>query len=124
MVRTEPRSYENSAGEPVSTTVLIMDAVVKTIPSNVKTNKGGNQAQWRLCKVIIDSPDGLTKVEKPAQLWESSYEMFADEFAVGQSIEIEVQTEGAGLGLAKMQLPKLERIEVAEYLALVSTETI
>lgn len=123
-VRTEPKTYENTAGEKIVTTVMIMDAKVKSIPSHVRTNKGGNQKQWRLCQVTIATPDGKATKDVPAQLWEASYEQFADQFAVGEAIELEVQLEGEAKGYAKMQLPSLERINVDEYMAVISTETV
>ena len=116
MVRTEPKTYENTAGDIITTQVMIMDATVKSIPSHVRTNKGGNQKQWRLCQVTIATPDGKATKDVPAQLWEASYEQFADQFAVGEEIELEVQLEGDSKGYAKMQLPSLERIDVDAFL--------
>lgn len=113
MTRTESRTYETKVGELVTAQVLIIPAVVKSIPSATRTNSNGTQ--WRLAHAEIMYPNGTRKAV-PAQLFEKSYEMFPDNFVPGMDVELEVQLEGEGKGMAKMQLPSLEKIDVSAFL--------
>ncbi|MCL5127123.1 hypothetical protein [Algibacter sp. L4_22] len=113
MIRTELKNYESSNGEVVQTKVLIIPALIKSIGRNIRKNKNGTK--WRLCQARITMPN-KTVTTVPAQLFERSYEMFPENFIEGEEVELEVQTEGDGKGLAKMQLPSLNPIDVDAFM--------
>ena len=118
--RLEPISYTDSSGEEQSTTVLMLPAKVKAVPAGdkaIRTNRNGTE--WRLIAVELLHPTkGI--IERNAQLFEKSYQMFPDNFAKDSNIELMVQTEGEGKGLAKAQLTSIERIDVDSWNTLVS----
>lgn len=113
MTRTESKTYETEVGELVTAQVLIIPAVVKSIPSTTRTNRNGTL--WRLAQAEIIYPNGTRKVV-PAQLFENSLDKFPDNFVPGVDIELEVQLEGEGKGMAKMRLPSMEKIDVSAFL--------
>lgn len=119
MVRTVARTYTTRSGDEVTSNVLIIPAVVKAVPTLVRKNTHGTP--WILAQADITYPDGSVKTVA-AQLFEKSRDMYPDSFAVGEEIELEVQTEGDGAGMAKMQLPGLEKVDFAAFIAEAVTE--
>ena len=118
--RVEAVSYQTADGETVNTNVLMLPAIVKGIPKGENAiRKNSNDTPWRLITVDIKHPkQGV--IERNAQLFEKSYEAFPDTFTKGGQIELMVQTEGDGKGLAKAQLQSIERIDVDAWKDLVS----
>ena len=110
--RLEPVTYNTMDGEEKNVNVLMIPAIVKSVPAGEKAiRKNRNKTPWRLITVQIHHPKhGLQ--ERNAQLFEKSYTMFPDAFAKDGQIELMVQTEGEGKGLAKAQLQAIERIDV------------
>ncbi|MCR8667289.1 hypothetical protein NO995_06330 [Aestuariibaculum sp. M13] len=113
MVRTESRTYETKVGDLVTVNVLILSATVLSIPAVTRSNSNGTE--WRLAQAEIVYPNGLVKTVQ-AQLFEKSYQMYPDSFTVGAAVELVVQTEGEAKGMAKMQLPTLDRIDVTAFM--------
>lgn len=112
-MRIEEKTYETSSGELMTTKELILPAKMKSVPAKIRINSNGNE--WRLCAVELIHPNGSVET-KPAQLFETSYEMFPDSFLPGEDVQIAVQLEGESRGFAKVQLPALERIDVDVFL--------
>jgi len=118
--RVEPVTYNTAEGETVNTKVLMLPAIVKSVPAGDESiRKNSNGTPWRLITVQINHPkQGLQ--DRSAQLFEKSYTMFPDAFSKDGQIELMVQTEGEGKGLAKAQLQSIERIDVDAYADLVA----
>lgn len=112
-MRIEEKTYETSAGDLLTTMVVIIPAKMKSVSEETRMNANGTE--WRLCTVEIQHPNGELQT-KQAQLFEGAYEKFPDSYARGEQVEISIQTEGEGKGFAKIQLPALERIDVDAFL--------
>ncbi|WP_242157342.1 hypothetical protein [Aestuariivivens sediminis] len=87
----------------------MIPAEVKSVPEQIRMNSNGTQ--WRLIIVTVNHPR-LGLVEQTAQLFEQSYQLYPNHFKPGSQIEIMVQTEGLGKGLAKAQLVASKRIDI------------
>ena len=107
------KTYTDLNGELVKAKIILLPAVMKSIPTIIRTNNKGTE--WRLVTVDLTYPDGIIK-STVAQLFEKSYEMYPDNFAVGQQVELEVQIDGDGAGYAKVQLPSIEKIDFAAFM--------
>lgn len=118
--RVESVTYNTADGETVNAKVLMLPAIVKAVPAGeqaIRTNSNGTE--WRLITVSINHPKHGIQ-ERNAQLFEKSYTKFPDTFAKDGQIELMVQTSGEGKGLAKAQLPSVERIDVDAWSELVA----
>lgn len=107
--RVEEVTYATMDGEMIETKVILIPAEVKAVPLQIRTNSNGTE--WRLITVTVNHPK-LGLVEQTAQLFERSYELYPDNFSPGGHIELMVQTQGDGKGLAKAQLVAANRIDV------------
>lgn len=116
--RIEPIEYThvdiNGQEQTVKTTMLMLPAVVKSIPEHVNTN--AKSTKWRLITVTILNPVTQKLEDTSAQLFEKSLAKFNDSFAVDGEIEIAVQTEGKYAGYAKAQLKSASRINVSSIM--------
>jgi hypothetical protein len=113
--RVESVVYNTIDGELVETKVILIPAEVKAIPEQIRMNSKGTE--WRLITVMINHPQ-LGLIERTAQLFEQSYELYPEHFQAGSSIELAVQTEGEGKGLAKAQLVAAKRIDIDAWYSL------
>ncbi|TWO31508.1 hypothetical protein E1J38_013375 [Seonamhaeicola sediminis] len=107
--RVEEVTYATMDGEMIETKVILIPAEVKAVPQQIRQNSNGTK--WRLISVTVNHPT-LGLVEQTAQLFEQSYQLYPEHFTPGSQIEIMVQTEGEGKGLAKAQLVAAKRIDV------------
>lgn len=110
-------NYTTQDGEEVSTSLLVLPAIMVSIPEQIRYNS--NDTPWRLVSVKVKHPNNGIET-KVAQLFESSYEMHSDSLANGMPIEVMIQREGEGAGLGKVQLPEIERFDIDAYAELTS----
>lgn len=107
--RLEEVKYTTMDGELIETKAIMIPAEVKAVPEQIRMNSNGTE--WRLISVTVNHPK-LGLVEQTAQLFEQSYALYPDHFTPGSQIELMVQTEGEGKGLAKAQLVAAKRIDI------------
>lgn len=107
--RVEEVTYTTMDGELIETKVILIPAEVKAVPVQIRQNANGTE--WRLITVAVKHPK-LGVIEQNAQLFERSYTLYPDHFSKGGQIELMVQTEGEGKGLAKAQLVAAKRIDI------------
>lgn len=116
--RIDQVTYTTKAGEEKTDNVVIIPAIVQSVPvGDEAIRKNSNETPWRLITVGINHPK-LGYQERNAQLFEKSYVGFPDTFSKGGLIELMIQLEGEGKGLAKAQLQAIEKIDVDAFAAL------
>lgn len=107
--RLEWVNYTTMDGENIKAKVIMIPAEIKAIPEQIRMNSNGTE--WRLITVTVNHPE-MGLIERTAQLFEQSYELYPEHFKAGSPIELLVQTEGEGKGLAKVQLVATKRIDI------------
>jgi hypothetical protein len=113
MTKVIQRTYEDAEGVIQTTNVILIPAILQSIPTTVLKNS--KDTQYRRCPVLVTFPDGTVKTEM-AQLYENYLAKAIDTLVPNCSVQLEVQTEGEGAGLAKLTLAP-SRIDFAQFLS-------
>ncbi len=93
---------------------FITNAVIKSISGSDRFNS--KNTPWRIATAEIKYPNGTTAVVG-ASLFTAYLEANPEAFKVGNSVELAIQLDGEYAGNAKMQLPQLNKADVALLLA-------
>lgn len=95
---------------------VVLPATVVSIGENIRKLKNQKQTPFRIGTVAVEYPtkNGEEPIIKQANasIWDKSYTMHKDLFAVGQRVGVRVQIDGDYKGYGKIELPDTVRVDM------------